>query len=81
MMKRASLRCVTPLGLTMPNNKRATPVVRVTVSLDEPDHAELSRMSSQAEVSLAWLLRRAAKEFIERHPKKTRRRAKLDVIE
>jgi Ribbon-helix-helix protein, copG family len=65
----------------MPNHKRTIPIVRVTVSLDEADHAELPRMSSQAEVSLAWLIRRAAKEFIERQPRKSRTRSKvMDVI-
>jgi hypothetical protein len=78
--------CITTMyicrGLIMPNHKRATPVVRVTVSLDEADHAARTRMSSQAEVSLARLLRRAPKKFIERHAKKTRSRAKVvDIIE
>ena len=53
----------------MPNRKREEPVVRVTVGLDLSEHEQLSRLASEAGVSLAWALRRAAHEFLDRHQK------------
>ena len=53
----------------MPNRKREEPVVRVTVGLDLSEHERLSRLAREAGVSLAWTLRRAAREFLERQEK------------
>jgi predicted transcriptional regulator len=53
----------------MPNRKREEPVVRVTVGLDLSEHERLSRLAREAGVSLAWALRRAAREFLERQEK------------
>lgn len=64
----------------MPNQQRSEPPVRVTVSLEPGDHAELLRLARQADVSLAWLLRRASREFIERHSKHGGSNGKRDVI-
>ena len=50
----------------MANKKREEPVIRVTVGLDQSDHDQLSRIAQSAGVSLAWMVRRAAREFIER---------------
>jgi hypothetical protein len=50
----------------MANKKRDEPVIRVTVGLDQSDHDQLSRIAESAGVSLAWMMRRAAREFIER---------------
>ena len=50
----------------MPNRKREEPVVRVTVGLDLSEHERLSRLAREAGVSLAWTLRRVAREFLER---------------
>lgn len=50
----------------MANKKREEPVIRVTVGLDQSDHDQLSRIADSAGVSLAWMMRRAAREFIER---------------
>lgn len=50
----------------MANKKREEPVIRVTVGLDQSDHDQLSRIADKAGVSLAWMMRRAAREFIER---------------
>ncbi len=55
----------------MANKKREEPVIRVTVSLDQSDHDHLLRIANTADVSLAWMLRRAAREFIERVEEKT----------
>ncbi|MBX3534576.1 MAG: CopG family transcriptional regulator [Xanthobacteraceae bacterium] len=49
----------------MANHKRTEPIVRVTVGLDLSDHERLSSLASDARVSLAWMLRRAAREFLE----------------
>lgn len=49
----------------MANKKRDEPVIRVTVGLDQSDHDQLARIAEGAGVSLAWMMRRAAQEFIE----------------
>lgn len=50
----------------MANKKREEPVIRVTVGLDQSDHDQLSRIADSAGVSLAWMMRQAVGEFIER---------------
>lgn len=50
----------------MANKKREEPVIRVTVGLDQSDHDRLSRIAGSAGVSLAWMMRRAVREFVER---------------
>lgn len=40
---------------------------RVTVNLEESEYAELSALSGKHRVSLAWLVRKAIIEFLERH--------------
>jgi len=50
----------------MANKKRDEPVIRVTVGLDQSDHDQLSRIATSAGVSLAWMMRRAIGDFIER---------------
>ena len=57
-------------GIPMPNRKREEPVVRITVGLDLSDHDRLSRLAGEAGVSLAWMLRRAAREFLDRQEKR-----------
>ncbi|MEN3148478.1 ribbon-helix-helix protein, CopG family [Neorhizobium sp. IRAMC:178] len=41
--------------------------VRLSVSLDEDDHAAISRLASDMNLSAAWIVRRAVAEFVERH--------------
>jgi len=45
-------------------NKLAT---RITVTVDEQDHAQLAKLAEQYRVSLAWLVRYAVNDMLERH--------------
>jgi len=40
--------------------------IRLSVGLDVTSHAKLSRLADRSGVSLAWIVRRAVAEFIER---------------
>ena len=42
------------------------PLIRVTVSLDSQDYAELGVLSEQTEISRSWLIRKAIKDLLER---------------
>ena len=42
------------------------PLIRVTVSLDSQDYAELGALSEQTEISRSWLIRQAIKDLLER---------------
>lgn len=42
-------------------------VARLTVTLDEQAHTTLSALAQHQDVSVAWVVRRAVAEFIERH--------------
>lgn len=53
----------------MPRPKGKKPSVRLSVNLDLPDHAALVRLADEHDVSLAWLVRKAVSEFVERHGK------------
>jgi Ribbon-helix-helix protein, copG family len=55
-------------GEVMPNKKREEALIRVTVGLDQSDHDRLSLIARDADVSLAWILRKAAADFLARHP-------------
>lgn len=50
--------------MARPRGNRKT--ARLTVSLDDDVHAALAALAQRQDVSLAWLMRRAAVEFIER---------------
>jgi hypothetical protein len=54
----------------MTNKKRKKPIVRVTVGLDKSDHKHLLSLAKDADVSLAWMLRRATQEFLAGYNKK-----------
>lgn len=41
--------------------------VRLSVTLDEGEHAELSELAASLDLSAAWMIRRAVSEFIARH--------------
>lgn len=41
-------------------------LIRVTVSLDSNDYAELGALSEQTEISRSWLIRKAIKDLLER---------------
>ena len=42
------------------------PLIRVTVSLDSQDYAELGVLSERTEISRSWLIRTAIKDLLER---------------
>ncbi|MGK9231952.1 ribbon-helix-helix protein, CopG family [Inquilinus limosus] len=41
--------------------------VRLSVTLDERDHATIQRLAADLDLSTAWLVRRAISEFVARH--------------
>jgi predicted transcriptional regulator len=45
-------------------NKLAT---RITVTVDEQDHAQLTTLAEKYRVSLAWLVRYAVSDMLDRH--------------
>jgi len=50
----------------MPRPKGKKRSVRLSVSLDEADHAELQRIAIENDLSVAWVIRKAVTEFIGR---------------
>ncbi len=42
------------------------PLIRVTVSLDAGDYAELGTLSEKTEISRSWLIRQAIRDLLER---------------
>ena len=42
-------------------------MVRITVSIDKKDYEKLSNIIKKEEVSMAWMIRRTVKEFLENH--------------
>jgi len=51
----------------MPRRKGTKPTVRLSVSVSPADHAELSRIAAMRDLSIAWVIRRAIADFVERH--------------
>lgn len=51
--------------MTRPRGKK--PSVRLSVSVNATDHAELTRFAHARDLSLAWVVRRAISDFVERH--------------
>ncbi|MBK7250686.1 MAG: CopG family transcriptional regulator [Gammaproteobacteria bacterium] len=41
--------------------------MRLSVTLDEADYAELSQLAASLDLSAAWMIRRAISEFIARY--------------
>jgi hypothetical protein len=41
--------------------------VRLSVSLDEHEYAELSQLAASLDLSAAWMIRRAVSDFVARH--------------
>jgi hypothetical protein len=41
--------------------------VRLSVTLDEGEYTELSKLAASLDLSAAWMIRRAVSEFISRH--------------
>lgn len=40
---------------------------RITVTVDEQDHAQLTQLAEKYRVSLAWLVRYAVSDMLDRH--------------
>lgn len=53
----------------MPRPRGNRKTARLTVSLDEQAHATLSIFAKRQDVSVAWMVRRAATDFIEQQGK------------
>lgn len=51
--------------MSRPKGKK--PSVRLSVSVSTTDHAELARIAVARDLSLAWVVRRAISDFVERH--------------
>ena len=51
----------------MPRPKGKKPSIRLSVNLDLTDHAVLVRLAERHDVSIAWLVRKAVSEFVERY--------------
>lgn len=51
----------------MARPKGKKPTVRLSISLDPGDHAELAQLADQYDLTVAWMVRKAVREFIERH--------------
>ena len=51
----------------MARPKGKKPVVRLTVGLDLADHAELSRLAEQHDLTVTWMVRKAVSEFLARN--------------
>lgn len=51
----------------MARKKREEAVVRASLTLNEQDCSRLREIADSLEVSLAWVLRRACSEYLERH--------------
>ena len=54
-------------GICMARPRGQKHPVRLSVSLDEKDHAAISRLAADLNLSAAWLVRRAVSEFVARH--------------
>ena len=51
--------------MARPKGKKVA--ARLSVGLSEPQHAALTALAEENEATVAWLVRRAVAEFLERH--------------
>lgn len=51
----------------MPRPKGKKPTVRLSISVDRNEHAELVRLAAEHDLSLAWIIRRAIADFVEKN--------------
>ena len=51
--------------MVRPKGKK--PAVRLSVSLDPADHAELSQLAELNDLTVAWMVRKAVSEFVARN--------------
>ena len=59
------MQLITESHMARPKGKK--PAVRLSISLDPADHAELSQIATRHDLSVAWMVRKAVSEFIERN--------------
>lgn len=57
--------CQGVIYLPRPKSKKQS--VRLSVTLDEGEYAELTRLGGELDLSAAWMIRRAVSEFVARH--------------
>ena len=55
----------TEKSMVRPRGKKLA--VRLSITLDTANHAELTRLAAQHDLPVAWLVRKAVSEFIERN--------------
>jgi len=63
------VHCGATNGALMARPRGQKHSVRLSVSLDPQDHAEICRIASDLNLSAAWIVRRAVSEFVDRHEK------------
>lgn len=51
----------------MVTRSREKVLKRVTLTLDPDDYSTINALAERSEVSASWLIRRAVREFLERH--------------
>jgi hypothetical protein len=56
----------------MPRPKGKKVAARLSVGLSEPQHAALTELAEENQATVAWLVRRAVAEFLERHRSRAR---------
>ncbi len=64
-----------PSETDMAHSREKKKNVRLSVTIAESDHSQLTQMAAENDLSLAWMVRRAVAEFVERN----RNASKMDV--
>ncbi len=62
------MRAATEKRKTIKNQTQGQQLVRVTISVDPADYDAFEQLGEQARLSRSWLIRKAMREFLERHP-------------
>ncbi|MBK8189183.1 MAG: ribbon-helix-helix protein, CopG family [Vampirovibrionales bacterium] len=57
----------------MSNRRKNENLVRVTFNLEKDVYAEFEVMAEEEQLSAAWLIRKAMREFLEHHSTQNRR--------
>ena len=55
--------------------------VRLSVTLEESEYSELTRLGASLDLSAAWMIRRAVSEFVARHKNKLKPAFPLRKVE
>jgi Ribbon-helix-helix protein, copG family len=62
----------------MANIKKDKTLVRITVSVDPDDYASIEDMAKKSNLSIAWLIRQAMREYLVNHSNNPAIRIALD---